>query len=668
MLTSKTSTPVGQSTPLPGLTSPMTPCSLFATSSPTSPERLSPRSASAGDALPAPCLETSPSGASPGEPSPADPQVQTKAAHASKFHQGVSSSVLKFVYTSPPRPVPNVQKQAFQSPSRPSGATKSSRINPLSTESGFYSPPPSSPLSLAGSSNHPPESVSDVITPAPLRPDGSPAVPLSPLDGVPGVCRSPGHIMPSSPPLAASRPRRATIAQKPSACKTAAPAPSPAVEDDRTHSTCGTSSSSSMCGPAGKAVGAQNNAHVSRLQTTVRARSGSGSVNKFKALFEPGPEQAAKDYEMTLGQWNAKYRTLSFEDSFQRALKAPNCTVAWALLRANESNVFSPSAYVVQPRPPVNIIAQYSEDLLWDQLHLAAAKSKSVTLLGSMCPPRTDSTCSPDTALVWTAAASPGKTALLWHLMQIAHHRQSSIGPCPATMTQQSHPLSPLCAKVVVEFIRSVGSSSSCHALYAAVFCQPALPPQMDLVELVDLSLEYVGDLYKLVQGYSALHLACKSGNIDLAKALLKRGAPHGMEDGDGHTPLYLAATGGHWNLCILLQEKGASLLMLTSGSHPPVLSAPKIILQLMLQEHSSEELSFTAPPGSATVELMEDAAGALMVSHNIADCSGWGAAARVEGVLTACTGQKWELATALLREAPPGLDILCSASVEAVV
>lgn len=64
----------------------------------------------------------------------------------------------------------------------------------------------------------------------------------------------------------------------------------------------------------------------------------------------------------------------------------------------------------------------------------------------------------------------------------------------------------------------------------------------------------------KNIDGWTALHLACKSGHVSMMELLIRCGAV--LDDGDfiGRTPLMLAAEGGHDNCVRRLLSLGADI------------------------------------------------------------------------------------------------------------
>jgi ankyrin repeat protein len=61
-----------------------------------------------------------------------------------------------------------------------------------------------------------------------------------------------------------------------------------------------------------------------------------------------------------------------------------------------------------------------------------------------------------------------------------------------------------------------------------------------------------------LSDGWTALHIACKQGEMGVLKRLLHYGGDMNAADGKGQTPLSLAEEFGHNDIVIFLRERGA--------------------------------------------------------------------------------------------------------------
>ncbi|XP_047144666.1 protein phosphatase 1 regulatory subunit 27 [Hydra vulgaris] len=66
--------------------------------------------------------------------------------------------------------------------------------------------------------------------------------------------------------------------------------------------------------------------------------------------------------------------------------------------------------------------------------------------------------------------------------------------------------------------------------------------------------------------GWSALHHACKNGNKEIVKLLLKNGADINLRSEDNLYPLEISTLGGHFELSMFLIENGAILQSIVNG------------------------------------------------------------------------------------------------------
>ncbi|KAI0410992.1 hypothetical protein F5X98DRAFT_381198 [Xylaria grammica] len=76
------------------------------------------------------------------------------------------------------------------------------------------------------------------------------------------------------------------------------------------------------------------------------------------------------------------------------------------------------------------------------------------------------------------------------------------------------------------------------------------------------------------VQGYTILHQACITDNVELVKYLLNIGAPIDITDDDGCTPLYYAILGCAWSSAELLVNEGCQVNIFDNDGHTPLLAA----------------------------------------------------------------------------------------------
>ena len=78
------------------------------------------------------------------------------------------------------------------------------------------------------------------------------------------------------------------------------------------------------------------------------------------------------------------------------------------------------------------------------------------------------------------------------------------------------------------------------------------------------------------IDGFTALHAACVSGNESAASWLLSRGARHDAcrDDGWNHTPLHYAAAGGHANIVKKLLDAGADPMLRDAFGRTPIMIA----------------------------------------------------------------------------------------------
>ena len=75
----------------------------------------------------------------------------------------------------------------------------------------------------------------------------------------------------------------------------------------------------------------------------------------------------------------------------------------------------------------------------------------------------------------------------------------------------------------------------------------------------------------KDVDGATPLHWVCQSGHIDLAQLLIKHGADAVAEDNDGSTPLHWASESPHVELAQLLVRHGAKVTAEDKGGSTPL-------------------------------------------------------------------------------------------------
>ena len=66
--------------------------------------------------------------------------------------------------------------------------------------------------------------------------------------------------------------------------------------------------------------------------------------------------------------------------------------------------------------------------------------------------------------------------------------------------------------------------------------------------------------------GWSALHHACKNGNLEIVKLLLKYGADINLRSQDDFYPLEISTSRGHFELSMFLIENGAVSLNIVNG------------------------------------------------------------------------------------------------------
>ena len=71
--------------------------------------------------------------------------------------------------------------------------------------------------------------------------------------------------------------------------------------------------------------------------------------------------------------------------------------------------------------------------------------------------------------------------------------------------------------------------------------------------------------------GYSALHYAARSGNVDICSYLLQNQADVNVTNVGGDTPLHRAAYIGHMELCLLLLQYKADIIAANMDGHSPL-------------------------------------------------------------------------------------------------
>jgi ankyrin repeat protein len=85
------------------------------------------------------------------------------------------------------------------------------------------------------------------------------------------------------------------------------------------------------------------------------------------------------------------------------------------------------------------------------------------------------------------------------------------------------------------------------------------------------------GDNYFRGQGDTALLLACKAGNLELATRLLEAGADVSVANEQDHTALLLACKAGNLELATRLMDAGANVSVANKQSDTPLLAAVAI-------------------------------------------------------------------------------------------
>jgi ankyrin repeat protein len=74
--------------------------------------------------------------------------------------------------------------------------------------------------------------------------------------------------------------------------------------------------------------------------------------------------------------------------------------------------------------------------------------------------------------------------------------------------------------------------------------------------------------------GATALHLACRQGNVEMVKILLENGAEVNMMDFEGWSPLMRAAFANNFEIIELLLAKGAAAQLVNSGGESAIIHA----------------------------------------------------------------------------------------------
>lgn len=105
----------------------------------------------------------------------------------------------------------------------------------------------------------------------------------------------------------------------------------------------------------------------------------------------------------------------------------------------------------------------------------------------------------------------------------------------------------------------------ACFDLFYAVAVGD-LEKVKEMVEVYgcDVDAEYIF-------GWTPLHLAVSSGNAELAKYLIKKGASINRKDYYGQSPLHLASSEGNIELMRLLIENGANVDAVDKGGRTPI-------------------------------------------------------------------------------------------------
>ena len=120
----------------------------------------------------------------------------------------------------------------------------------------------------------------------------------------------------------------------------------------------------------------------------------------------------------------------------------------------------------------------------------------------------------------------------------------------------------------------------------------------------------------------TALHCACINGNMELAMALVDRGADVDARDEDQWTPLHYACGNGHMDLAMALVKKGANVFVVNIDGNKPQCTPAMINL--------FNRLWYTTPLMKAMLDRDMDRFEALLndesvdVNADIGDGYGW--------------------------------------------
>ena len=120
----------------------------------------------------------------------------------------------------------------------------------------------------------------------------------------------------------------------------------------------------------------------------------------------------------------------------------------------------------------------------------------------------------------------------------------------------------------------------------------------------------------------TALHCACINGNMELAMALVDRGADVDARDEDQRTPLHFACANGNMELVMALVKKGANVYSKSINGYKPICTPAMIDL--------FNRLWYNTPLMRAMLDRDVDAFEALLnddsvdVNADIGDEYGW--------------------------------------------